>query len=252
MEKADYLQRAPTYYALVMAIALRKGSGRYLTLRDLSGMLVGFSEPSIFSREQVSIAATKLLQKAGVVEVIHDDFGPTLYSAMDRLDHWIDSASDAAFARFRAAGQNEVWAIEAIEAVNDQYSGYYFEEGDFDTSGQEAEQEWKPLPLERSDTLLQAAKEALDTAIVQIEADNGYAVHAVGERNYVLSSLKTFRKFVREETQITAMYVKTFALEPLSLIVTRFGKAAVGVAAAAASAALVDWLKSVIARVLTG
>lgn len=42
------------------------------------------------------------------------------------------------------------------------------------------------------------------------------------------------------------MQIRQFAIEPLGRVVQRFRDAATGVAAAAAKAALIEWLKSVI------
>jgi hypothetical protein len=249
MEKSDYVEKAPLYYALGIAFTLLRTGAGYSSLRQLSEVLDP-SHPPLFDRSLLAEKATAVLKKAGAVDVMEDDFGPTLYAATDTLRTWIDSAPYAPFVKFHAAGYSTAWIVEAIETVNFAYNQHGLTPDDFE--GPDERAQWEPLPLDRSDPILISAQEALETAIGQIEADNGYAVHAPGERSYVLSSLKAVGKALKEEGQITAMYVKTFALEPLARVVARFGPGAVGVVAAAARAALTDWLKSMLTKMFTG
>ena len=46
--------------------------------------------------------------------------------------------------------------------------------------------------------------------------------------------------------QILIMQLRTYALEPLGIVVKRFGKAAVGVVARAATEGVMKWLKGII------
>lgn len=249
MEKSDYVERAPLYYALGITTALLRTGRGYSSLRQLSEA-IDPSQVALFERTLLAEAATRILEKAGVIHVMEDDFGPTLYTATEALPTWIERAPYAPFTKFQASGESVAWVVEAIETVNFAYNRHNLAPGDFEGTDEEAQ--WEPLPLDRSDPLLISAHEALETSIGQIEADNGYAVHAAGERSYVLSSLKAVQKTLREEAQITAMHVKTFALEPLGRVATRFGQAAVGIGAAAARAALTDWLKSILIKMIGG
>jgi len=132
--------------------------------------------------------------------------------------------------------------------VNKQYDELDITQDDFNNNLVEAQ--WEPIPLDRRDERLSGATEALDAAIGAIETDNGYAVHAVAEREYVLSNLRSASKALKEQTQIYWMQVKVFALEPLGRIIKRFGPAAVGMAALAARQAIFDWLKANFAKAL--
>jgi hypothetical protein len=73
---------------------------------------------------------------------------------------------------------------------------------------------------------------------------NGYAANVPGERDYVVRSLKTFRSTLKESVQITGMQIKTFALDPLDMVISRFSGAALELVAGAARDAIVAWLKA--------
>lgn len=90
----------------------------------------------------------------------------------------------------------------------------------------------------------------MDQAIEKIESSNGYAAEVPGERQYVLESLKTASKTLKENAQIYWMQLKVFVLEPLSRVIKRFGNAAEGVAASAARDAIHDWLKTAFSKAL--
>jgi hypothetical protein len=102
----------------------------------------------------------------------------------------------------------------------------------------------------REDEKLIAVTSAVDKVIVAVEGDNGYAVHAPGERAYVLQSLKSFSDTLRVSAQITGMQVKAFALDPLKAVITRFGKSALGIVSTAAQQAILDWLKTNFGKLL--
>lgn len=104
--------------------------------------------------------------------------------------------------------------------------------------------EWEPIPLDRDDPKLQEATEKLDEAIKTIEGDNGYAANLPGEREYVLSHLKSFAQMLKTKAEVYGRQIKTDAIDPLTRVAKRFGTAMVGVAATSAKEALIEWLKA--------
>ena len=147
------------------------------------------------------------------------------------------------FAKFSSIGLNKNWLLSAIRNVNNTYDILKIKNDDF--NGEVAETQWEPIPLDRSNEKLEKFVSSLDTAIREIEADNGYAVHAPGEREYVLSALKTGKEAIASGSQTYLGQLKSLVVDPLSRVIWRFGGAAVGVAATAAKDALLDWLKEV-------
>jgi hypothetical protein len=173
-----------------------------------------------------------------------------MYRASETFEHWLsDSASKKfpLFDKFREIGSDSDWLRAALRKLNKVYGELGITDNDFAV---EAEDQWEPIPLDRSDPLLEAATEKLDVAIEAIESDNGYAIHHPGERDHVLAQLKIFADAVKTRTQVYWPQVKTYAIDPLTRVVKRFGDAAVGVAAFAARQAIVDWLKANFAKVI--
>ena len=186
------------------------------------------------------------------IEVLEDDFGPTVYRAAPTLLDWFYNDPHEhlpLFKKYRDIS-NLGWLHNALEAVNNHYKELDINPSDF--ADEFIEIGWQPIPLDRADEKLVTATRELDQAIRQIERDNGYAVSFPGERQYVLENLKLASKILKDEGQILVMQIRAYAIDPLGRVVKRFGKAAVGIAADAALAALKEWLKAKAAHLLAG
>jgi hypothetical protein len=103
--------------------------------------------------------------------------------------------------------------------------------------------EWQPIPIERELEVVEQLTRKLNEAIESIRSDNGYTANQPEERQFVLDGLRAVSKRIKEDTQISVMYVREYALVPLGLVIDRFGKAATGMFAEAARKAIVEWLK---------
>lgn len=253
MDRRLFIERAPQYYALALALGAVRLEKELFTETEVREELgrddIRFRRR--MGRRALANAGMHLLVEAGVIQVIKEDFGPNLYQRDPTLNWaWMfegDGLKIPAFARYGQL-QNLSWLAEALEDVDNKYQELQITEEDFE---QPAPSFWEPLPLDRSDEQLLAATEKVDEAISKIEADNGYSVTLPGERDYVLQSLKSFSRTLKESAQITAMQIKTFALEPLNLVIKRFKGAALETVAGAAKDALVVWLKAKFGAVIT-
>jgi hypothetical protein len=103
---------------------------------------------------------------------------------------------------------------------------------------------WEPIPLDRADELQQKAIKALDQTIEELRGSNGYNVVNSDEKVFVHDKLAAVAKRLKDDSQISWMYLQEFAIKPLGIIIKRFGGAAIGIAAVAAKEALSTWLKS--------
>lgn len=247
MDKIEFIEKAPLYYAAGIAFALLHAGDDVFTRDAIDNRL----DPEIanFKRDPLWNRAVSILRSHNVLSIIADDFGPVLYAPRPELDAWIGEAAPKLyplFSKVRTAGTS--WLKEAIQNVNATYARLNLKEADFAAV---EESEWEPIPVDRNDPSLQTVRKAVDDAIQQIEADNGYAVNAPGERDYVVSNLKVFRVALREQAAIYALQVKAFVLDPLARVVTRFGTAATGLAASAARQAVFDWIKNHAAKLLS-
>ena len=95
MEKSEFLERAPQYYALALAQALLTSEGRARTIPELD-RAIDVGRYRYFQHGSLVDVAFNILIDAGVVEEITDDFGPTVYRARPSLDDWLDAAANSA------------------------------------------------------------------------------------------------------------------------------------------------------------
>jgi hypothetical protein len=248
MDNSEFVQKAPEYYALGIAIGLADDPNAR-TIHQIQRKFAPGDPYAYFQKEPLVDEAFKILARHNVVDLIPDDFGPTLFQPKENIADWLESQQNPIplFRKFNSLGNTE-WLRRAIRSVNDTYDRLKIQYSDF--SQDTIDVQWEPIPLNRSDPALAKAAQDLQNAITSIEQDNGYAANAPGEREYVLSSLKDFQKAIVERSEIYWLQVKTFALEPLARVVKRFGSAAVGIAASAARESIVDWLKTVFSKVV--
>lgn len=243
MDKNSYVEKAPPFYALALAVAFAEyGGDQTVTLQRLENAFGG--EDVAFQHGLLVRAGMRMLAESGVVEVLQVDFGPRVYRrSSDLTMDWIFSEGTKhipIFATYKQINSRE-WLQEAMKDVNGLYARFAFKPDDFENPPASL---WEPLPLDRSDEQLVEATAKIDEAIEKIEADNGYAANVPGERDFVLQSLKSFSKELKESAQITGMQIRTFALEPLALVAKRFTGAALELVAGAAKEALVNWLRT--------
>jgi hypothetical protein len=248
MEKGEFIEKAPLYYALGIAVTLGDAKGNAKTVVELDNILS--TSRTYLDKEPLINQATKFLYENQALEIVPDDFGPTLYKASGTLAGWIENVAPdkfPLFRKYRDSGSRS-WLRSALSAVNSQYDELEVMSDDF--ADNVIEVKWEPIPLDRADKQLQTATKAVDSAIQAIESDNGYAVNVPRERDYVLSNLKTIQNALKEKTQIYWIELKTFGIDPLTKVIKRFGPAAVGIAALAARKALFEWLKTNFSKAL--
>jgi hypothetical protein len=202
MDKGDFVEKAPQYYAFMLVLLfVEKGKGAR-TIAQLDTEV----EPSsyrYFAKPPVLEQALRFLLNAKVIELIADDFGPPLFRSTATLTNWWAGTAPEQYLLARKLKQManpKNWLQVAIRSVNEHYDKLKIVPADFESSSIEVQ--WEPIPLDRSDESLQAATKALDATIEAVEADNGYAVNVPGEGEYVLSNLKTVSKALKEQTQI--------------------------------------------------
>ncbi len=247
MDKLEFIEKAPGYYVLAIAVTLSRLGNELAASATIENTFD--ADEDYFRRDRLWGAAIVTLLRHGVIEVVPDDFGPTLYRPQPSIDEWLQKTAPTLYPwypKFSAAG--DPWLKAAMRNINNQYALLRLRDEDFDSA---EEAEWEPIPVDLNDPALIEAIKAVDKAVVAIEGDNGYAVHAEGERSYVLASLKDFQRTLKERTVIYARQVKALVVDPLGRVIGRFGNAAVGLAASAAREAIFDWIKTHAAKLLS-
>jgi hypothetical protein len=133
-----------------------------------------------------------------------------------------------------------------IQSVN-KFDDKYFEQLQSELASnieQVDGKEWEPIPLDRADVELANVTQALDSVAEELRGANGYAATNPEEKAFVQDKLSAVAKRLKEESQISWMYLQEFAFKPLGMLIERFGKAAIGLAALTAREAFKSWLKS--------
>lgn len=247
MNRHRFIEVAPVYYGLAIAtffqntnsldFAYKNTFAEYYVTDPDRGRIEHLHNDILFK------VGADYAAKEGLIEVINDDFGPVIYKASEKLgENWQRLATDKSlpFFKYDSVGNGGFrWLTAALDNVNDRYSELGIGAEDFDGLNTE----WEPIPLERHDQDLAQAIARIDDVIQSVRSENGYSASFLEERNYVLDKLQSVSKRLKEDFQISYIYLREFALEPLIILVRRFHEAAIGVAATAAKEAIKEWLK---------
>lgn len=255
MDKVDFIEKAPQYYALAIAIGLQISLDEPKTISEIVALFDRrFSYNRNITRLSRSILAEKalqILQDQGCVDIITDDFGPALYIGKHTLNEWITVEAKLQFPIFDKYFkiENLTWLEQAIAKINSLYDEFNINVKDFSVDA--GSEQWEPIPLDRTNEKLISATKALDAAIEIIEQDNGYAITASRERDFVITNLRSAIEIINNRSSIYYSNLKTLAIDPLTQVIKRFGTSAVGTAASAAKAAIAEWLKNLVESGLT-
>jgi hypothetical protein len=246
VDKTEFLRLAHLYYAIAIIHRFQQDY-RPLTLTEIehaytNDTLFG-TEFSYFPRANLMVRAVNFLVLQGAVNIIPDPFAPQiLVQSKDYHDVFRKLTGDtySPFYNYSLTNNSDHWIKEALINVERQYVTLGIQESDFDVP---ADQQWEPLALERDDPQLDTAIRRIDETIEQVRGDNGYAATVPEERSFVLESLSTVSAKLNAAPSVSLSYLKRYAWEPLSILVRRFGPAALGLVATAAKEAIKEWLK---------
>jgi len=188
--------------------------------------------------------AVRYLEEAEIVTFLPDEFGPQLLIPHRNLADNINKLygeDGSAFQKYSLAGEGRFdWLNQALRNINKRIKA----EQEIPKPSSSSSDVWEPIPLDRNDTRQEQATEALARLIEELRGDNGYAAINPEEKAFVQDGLSAVAKRLKENTQISWMYLQEFAFKPLGILIKRFGGAAIGITAATAKEAFVSWLKS--------
>jgi hypothetical protein len=246
MDKARFLQIAHMYYALAIISHFREESDA-VPLESIVGNCYVIdhetgSRTFLLVNSKLLDAAVRLLVAKEVVEVIHDDFGPSLFAPMPDFRANVAALRQdrlTPFYRAGLAGFSKDWITEALQNLARSEKELGITDEDFDKPGSE----WQPIPLDRSEPELQATINAVDAVVEAVRADNGYAATLPEERSYVLDGLAVLTKRLKDATTISAPFIRAYGIDPITRLARRFGGTAIELLVAAAKEALKEWLK---------
>jgi hypothetical protein len=261
----DQLARAKLYYFLAMRETILDLGDQFYNY-DLVHSSMLQKHPNAAQRPTQLIKSSIFFRicledfiKYRWVDSIGDEFAPLF---IRRNDHLLEApAADREFQllhdKYEQLGPaKDVWLDTALASVLDKFdmdklNAILAEIGLKDTEFSEdsnapaaSDGDWSPIPLDRSDSEQSAALGALEKTVEELRGDNGYATTNPEEKAFVQDKLSAVARRLKDDSQISWMYLNEFALKPLGILIKRFGKAAIGITASAAREALFSWLKS--------
>lgn len=247
MDTSDVRRKAIPYYACYIAKQLTREASTTTEQLAIDSWLDGNNPGEgqlVLNDDDLIEDAVKYLEEANIIRSLPDEFGPHLIVAHPNLvenRNKLYAEENSVFQKYRLAGDGRVrWLNQALLNIDRRIKGEQHKLAVSSTSLDV----WEPIPLDRSDRAQEQATEALDRIIEGLRGDNGYAATNAQEKAFVQDKLSAVTKRLKEDSQISWMYLLEFAFKPLEIVVKRFGGAAIGIAASAAKDSLAAWLKS--------
>jgi hypothetical protein len=245
MDRRKFLDVAPLYYAGAIYGFLREKEDAVSEEEILEAYAGSFQDAfyKYFQKELLFAKAIQWLSEKGLLDIVEDDFGPPLFrkgsQPVQSLWEIVTQDPTGPLAKFSIANWNSDWIRAALKRLNQTYDELGIEPEDFEAP----DREWEPLPLERNGPALRDAIARIDELVENVRADNGYAANVPEERAYVLESLTTASRVLKNERQTSIPFIRTYIIEPISRVITRFKDGILGAAAEGARAAIVQYVK---------
>jgi hypothetical protein len=233
MERDRLIELAPQYYTIAICA--------YFERNDVASSNTIWATTNA-RNSPVFWRALELLVERKMLTAVKDDFGPTIYQRTASFaKDWdeLQKQPDTAYSRYALDPLGGQWINTAMEAVNKALEEHKIKAEDLT----KPDAEWEPLPLDRQSPKLEKATKQLDETIAVVESDNGYAATLPEERAYVVENLKEASERLKTQNEISYAYLKRRVIDVLDILIRKYGKAAMGVTAQAARAAIFDWLK---------
>jgi hypothetical protein len=256
MNREQFLKEAPAYYVLGISLAFQRIQAQtFVDAQNICGRMTTDGprpQRTLLPNSPLFDQAMTILKDQGILEIVEDPFGPALYNCVGNLDEWIGKDGPVQYPLFAKFGRglDDDWVKEALLAVNQTRQNLRITESDFDTVPDTPDAETdEALPadsqfkIDKDSEEFRSMEIAVGEAIERIEGDNEFASSAPVERQVALSALKTFQKGLAAEAEISWLYVKTFALDPLAEVAQKAGSAGLSAVIQATKAAIYDWLK---------
>ena len=245
MDKAEFIEKAPRYYALAVLSHLLVNM-LPITKFDVIEAFAYYDEDAQDSYQRIESgallnAAIKLLVAENLITLELDDFAPELIIPSDSLPQELIDLSDLGvlYDRYRRAGaKRDAWLRDGLDQIYRESRRLNIKDSDYDNP----EAEWSPITVDRDQPETQALINAVEDAAEKLRADNGYAATKPAERDYVVDGLALFLKRIKESAVVSIPYVRQYAIAPLSKAAKSLGRSATGVAVDVARTELKNWL----------
>jgi hypothetical protein len=244
MDKAEFVTRAPVYYALAIAVALERARKPLPEFKIKAQFPdqddVGPDAGSLIQRWMLWDRGVAWLLARNMIKIKYDPFGPPILSqGSDFGAQWNELITDETlpFSAYEEAGKSDDWLVPALHALENTFVNLDMKAEDFENP----DAEWAPIKVETNDPTVKKAVTSLEDVIEEVRSDNGYNATHPQERDYVLEGLQgTLNKL--KSSSISAGYVR-IAIERLGTLSRRFAGTIKDGTIAAAKTALIEFAK---------
>lgn len=244
MDKAEFVEKAPPYYALAIAVVLRRQDNprtEHQLKSEYPDHSDGAPEPeSLLDRWVLWDGAVAWLLARNMIKIRHDPFGPPIFSKGPQFEeNWevLENHDSFPFSSYAAAAHSGEWLMSALYAVNNTYANLEMEPGDFENP----DAQWEPVKIDLTEPTVKEAISSLERIIEDVRSDNGYSATLPQERDFVLEGLQgTLDKF--KSSSVSAGYIRT-AIERLGILQRRFASTIKEAAISGAKLALIEFAK---------
>jgi hypothetical protein len=253
MDKADFIERAPIYYALAIARRLFKVNGS-MSRNVIARAYEVENDESHIPNDTYNLLhsnalwkrAIKWLVERDLIAVEADPFGPSVFAKTENFGaNWLTlRATEPLIAKFVALDDGDEWLRDTLRSIFDRYQELGIQESDFDNP----DEEWSPIQLDSADPDVEKVVDTLSETVEAIRQDNGYSAAHPQERDFVLEGLNgTLEKF--KSSTVSAGYIRV-ALERLRTVARRFGGTVKESVIAGATQALIEFAKKNAIKIL--
>jgi hypothetical protein len=248
MDKAEFVEKAPLYYAVAALIVSNARGGPITKAEIVDHFSVYNSDDPTDPYERIEPgslldAAISLLVEEKVFTLEVDDFAPELIIQENGIDDLLDIEWGGNFAKLwakyqRAGSKREQWIRDALDKIIREKIRLGVTKEDFNRP----DAEWKPIPIDRRQAEVQDVIKAVEEATEKLQGDNGYAANQPEERAYVLGGLNSFKAEIKESSTTSVPFIRAYAMEPIARGLKTLGKSASGILLEVLKAKIRAWL----------
>src|SRR5437016_3273481 len=152
MDKAEYVAKAPIYYALAIAVALERSTVPMPDFK-IKGLFPNIEENNpheegtLLDRWMIWERAVGWLVARNMIKIKNDPFGPPIFSQGPNFgEQWNELIlnEELPFSTYQAAGGSDDWLVPALHSLENHFVNMDMKPEDFDNP----DAEWTPIEID--------------------------------------------------------------------------------------------------------
>jgi len=241
MDKAEFIENAPAYYALAIVMFMQKqATATKASIVDHYSERDQYGTTVVMALDPIWPFAIAWLKKRNMLLTKKGAFGPEIFTRGRDFERcWEELARTTEPFNLVGAYDNSFdYIMRCMSDMNVAFAELNLGVSDFS----EPDTEWEPVPLDRNKPEAQEAVKKLNEAIKIIREDNGYAANQPDERALVVGSLQLGVAGIESGSVSAGLLRDTW--NRLNTVGRRFAGNAIGIVVEGAKQALIALVKS--------